>query len=465
MKIKEIEVLTGMSRDNIRFYERCGLLEPYRNENGYREYSDENVLTLKKIKLLRTLHISIDDIKEIQLNQLDLTVFLNTHIKNLKHEIKDLENSTHVCEKIISDQIQYEHLNPDTYNYLFENNQTNEIENDVLKPLCSPWKRFFARDIDMMIYTFIIIFIFNNILKINIFDEYNHYAIIQPILKIILLILIEPILLSKFGYTIGKYILGIKVTNDQGYLLTYRQAFDRTKNLIIHLCFYIPFIYHVCLFSYFKKCNHDEFCPWENESIETIVDEKSYRYVVYGFIYLAILALSLFIANPLNKIPNKGEMSVSDFIENYEYCIDSLDYEMKYTLNEDGNWVDDENKIVHDPYYPKIDFIVDNNICVGLSIHVELENVEKISNYEDICTTLIQTYLTSQDINSNKIINFIESYKFKDYEYQLDNIIIKFDYEYINFEKGLFENFPGKVMVSSSPNNSYSFEFMIKQEK
>ena len=63
MKIKEIEVLTGMSRDNIRFYERCGLLEPYRNENGYREYSDENVLTLKKIKLLRTLHISIDDIK------------------------------------------------------------------------------------------------------------------------------------------------------------------------------------------------------------------------------------------------------------------------------------------------------------------------------------------------------------------------------------------------------------------
>ena len=115
----------------------------------------------------------------------------------------------------------------------------------------------------------------------------------------------KPRKISRWGFFLANsfdlcYILGIKVTNDQGYLLTYRQAFDRTKNLIIHLCFYIPFIYHVCLFSYFKKCNHDEFCPWENESIETIVDEKSYRYVVYGFIYLGILALSLFIANPLS---------------------------------------------------------------------------------------------------------------------------------------------------------------------
>ena len=37
MTIKELEALTGLSRANIRFYEKEGLLSPLRRENGYRE--------------------------------------------------------------------------------------------------------------------------------------------------------------------------------------------------------------------------------------------------------------------------------------------------------------------------------------------------------------------------------------------------------------------------------------------
>ena len=37
--IKEAEEQTGISRANIRYYEKMGLLQPKRNEkNGYREY-------------------------------------------------------------------------------------------------------------------------------------------------------------------------------------------------------------------------------------------------------------------------------------------------------------------------------------------------------------------------------------------------------------------------------------------
>lgn len=38
MNIKEVEKVTGISSQNIRFYEKSGLVHPVRNEeNGYRE--------------------------------------------------------------------------------------------------------------------------------------------------------------------------------------------------------------------------------------------------------------------------------------------------------------------------------------------------------------------------------------------------------------------------------------------
>ncbi len=61
MTIKEIEELSGMTRANIRFYEAEGLLSPAREENGYRDYSEENLAILKRIKLLRSLHIPLEE--------------------------------------------------------------------------------------------------------------------------------------------------------------------------------------------------------------------------------------------------------------------------------------------------------------------------------------------------------------------------------------------------------------------
>lgn len=58
MKINEVEQKVGITKKNIRFYEQEGLLKPDRNaQNGYREYSEEDLLLLQKIKLLRKLSI------------------------------------------------------------------------------------------------------------------------------------------------------------------------------------------------------------------------------------------------------------------------------------------------------------------------------------------------------------------------------------------------------------------------
>jgi len=61
MTIKETEELTGLSRSNIRFYEKEKLIVPSRNENNsYRDYSEQDVENIKKIAYLRTLGLSID---------------------------------------------------------------------------------------------------------------------------------------------------------------------------------------------------------------------------------------------------------------------------------------------------------------------------------------------------------------------------------------------------------------------
>lgn len=66
MTIKELEQRTGLPRTSIRFYEQEGLLTPERRENNYRDYSEEDVRTLEKIKLLRQLSLDLDDIRRLQ---------------------------------------------------------------------------------------------------------------------------------------------------------------------------------------------------------------------------------------------------------------------------------------------------------------------------------------------------------------------------------------------------------------
>ena len=48
MTIKEMEALTGLTRANIRFYEQHGLLSPERHQNGYRDYTEEDLARFRQ---------------------------------------------------------------------------------------------------------------------------------------------------------------------------------------------------------------------------------------------------------------------------------------------------------------------------------------------------------------------------------------------------------------------------------
>lgn len=66
MTIKDAEKLTGLTAKSIRLYESKGLITVDRNEeNDYRNYTQENINQLKRIKVYRYFDFSIEEIKEL----------------------------------------------------------------------------------------------------------------------------------------------------------------------------------------------------------------------------------------------------------------------------------------------------------------------------------------------------------------------------------------------------------------
>ena len=117
MTIKDVEKQTGLSRSNIRFYEKEKLIDPSRNEsNGYRDYSENDVENIKKIAYLRTLGISIEDIRSIASEKVTLQEMLERQNEVLKNQITDLNKAKLMCEKMLDEEsISYEKLQAEQY--------------------------------------------------------------------------------------------------------------------------------------------------------------------------------------------------------------------------------------------------------------------------------------------------------------------------------------------------------------
>lgn len=146
MKINEVEKAVGITKKNIRFYEQQGLLKPSRNaENGYRNYTEEDVAVLHKIKLLRKLLIPIDEIRKLQGNLLSLSDCLERHVIYLSHEEKNLAIIKQMCGKIRDQESDLDSLNAIVY--LTEMKQIekegmrflNVAVQDTKKKKAGPW--------------------------------------------------------------------------------------------------------------------------------------------------------------------------------------------------------------------------------------------------------------------------------------------------------------------------------------
>ena len=115
MNIAEAERRTGLTRANIRFYEKEGLLTPTRGENGYRDYTEDNVQTLRKIMLVRRLRLSVPDIRAIESGEKALPEAAAGQLDVLQGDIRESEQAYAMCRAICEDRAEWNGLDVDRY--------------------------------------------------------------------------------------------------------------------------------------------------------------------------------------------------------------------------------------------------------------------------------------------------------------------------------------------------------------
>ena len=159
MTIKELETLLGMTRANIRFYEQEGFLCPQRGENNYRIYSQEDVDTLRKIKLLRQLGLPLDTIRQVQQGTVPLDTALARQQRTLEEQRAELAWAEQVCSAMRSDRAEYATLDAEKYLTALDRPAEGEgyfsLKKDSTPMVAYPWRRFFARWLDLFLYSLV----------------------------------------------------------------------------------------------------------------------------------------------------------------------------------------------------------------------------------------------------------------------------------------------------------------------
>ncbi|KHS57901.1 MULTISPECIES: MerR family transcriptional regulator [Terrisporobacter] len=115
MQINEVIQQVDLTKRAIKYYEEQGLLSVNKDENGYRNYTKEDVALLKEISVYRKLGISIKDIK-ILLEKKDYQL-LNNIYKEKINKLEECRNEAESLKRFIDnndvDEI-YENLDYET---------------------------------------------------------------------------------------------------------------------------------------------------------------------------------------------------------------------------------------------------------------------------------------------------------------------------------------------------------------
>lgn len=114
ISVKEAAKLTGITEQNIRYYEKQKLLSPERNAvNSYRRYSDEDIRRLKMIRLFRKLDMPISEIRDLLNEKISLEEAMLLQRRRLEAEKEKLIDALKFCSSIHEASIS--EMDVDTY--------------------------------------------------------------------------------------------------------------------------------------------------------------------------------------------------------------------------------------------------------------------------------------------------------------------------------------------------------------
>lgn len=350
MTVKELEERLDLPRASIRYYEQEGLLHPERGANNYRDYTEEDVRTLEKVKLLRQLHLEVDTIRRIQEGELTLAAALERQLGALEADQTALERSRRVCQALWAEQESYAALDPRPW--------LQELERDTPLPAPhfpqpretqkppsvapNPFRRYAARYLDLALCALPWV-VLSTALHIQLPDNLV-VTWLKSYPSFLLLLALEPVLLHTWGYTPGKWLLGLKVRDRNGEKLTLRRAQQRVWQLFGKGEGYnIPIYNFIRQWKSYRICRDGEPLPWDSDNALPVEDDLSYvaeelkvrQFVGWVAAMLVVLVLTVQVGLCALLPPCRGELTVAELARNYNYYAQLLDQDVP-ALDEKG---------------------------------------------------------------------------------------------------------------------------------
>lgn len=161
--------------------------------------------------------------------------------------------------------------------------------NETQTPLKAPWRRFFARSLDLGLLATLLNLCLSFFSPMKASNSSFAWMLLETYLSWLFLFLLEPLFLSKWGKTPGKWLFGLSVHQKDGSLLTRSQAFERLVKI-----FHVGEGYAIPFYSLYRnyKCyeiyTEEGTLPWDNDLCYEV---KPFRLrSAFGYIVIVLFA-------------------------------------------------------------------------------------------------------------------------------------------------------------------------------
>jgi uncharacterized RDD family membrane protein YckC len=175
-------------------------------------------------------------------------------------------------------------------------NCKKSIPSEKTSPIVHPWIRYWARHLDYLIGGFVIgligwITIPSIMAKIN--------TILFGLIVILIWVFFETFLLTSWGYTPGKRLLGILIREKNGDKLSYERAFKRSIKVYLKgMGLGIPIISFVTMIISYNQLTKEGVTSWDRDEEINFVHHKIkivniIIYIIIVFIYFYLIFVGM----------------------------------------------------------------------------------------------------------------------------------------------------------------------------
>ncbi|WP_312651601.1 RDD family protein [Aminipila sp.] len=303
-----------------------------------------------------------------------------------------------------------------------------ESETEEFSTCPYPWRRFFARMLDLSLYGLIWHAFTALVLNWNIQNNF-FMSLVNSFVMVGIMLLVEPLLLSKFGATLGKFVFGLIVRDLDGRRLTYKQGWVRTFGVFRKgMGYNIPLYDLLIMANCYDECKTQKWLTWEKNSLCTIKDKKFKRILVGIVIFILICGMNALVIFQADMPLHKGDITPEEYYENCNDIMSQSNEDYGRHLNEKGKWIQNAKKsddFLAEVPLPNYQLTVKDGIVTGVRIELETDNDVRTFGFLKQKEVSVKSFFAAQkkmdyfQLKKSGVLNNISN-RFENYTFTQD---------------------------------------------